>query len=64
MAKDDHRTIHTVAALVFTIAAIVHALRLINGWQFVIGGWSAPMWLSVVGVLLAGTLAVLLWKTA
>ena len=52
----------SAAAVVFTIATIIHFLRLIKGWQLVIGTWSVPIWASVIGVLLAGTLAVGLWK--
>ena len=65
MAKrGKHRLIHYVAATVFAIVTFVHALRLANGWPVEIGTWSFPMWLSWVGILLAGSLSVILWKTA
>ena len=62
--KNKHNALHYTAATVFGIVAILHLLRLIYGWQLVIGTWSAPMWLSVAALLLAGTLAVLLWRSA
>jgi len=46
-----------VSGAIFTVVAAVHALRLVRSWDMVIGGWAAPTWLSVVGVLVAGYLA-------
>jgi len=60
--KSSHRKIELIAAVVFSIAALLHLWRLVAGFQFVIGSWTAPMWISLIGVLLAGTLAVLFWK--
>jgi hypothetical protein len=31
--------------------------RIVFGWSAVIGGWSVPMWLSWVGIIVAGALA-------
>jgi hypothetical protein len=59
-----HKTIHAVAATVFSIVTLVHVLRLSYGWPVVVGSWVAPMWLSWLAVFLAGSLAVLLWKHA
>jgi hypothetical protein len=64
MAKKGDKTLHFVAATIFTIVTFVHALRLAFGWPLVIGAWVAPFWLSWVAVFLAGTLAVLMWKYA
>lgn len=60
----QHKAVHAVAATVFTIVTLVHVLRLSYGWPVVIGSWAAPLWLSWIGVFLAGSLAVLLWKHA
>lgn len=59
-----HSTVHVIAATIFAIVTVVHALRLSYGWPVVIGSWAAPMWLSWLGVFLAGTLSVLLWQGA
>jgi len=42
---------------IFAIVFVLHGLRLINGWSVEIGTWTAPMWLSWVGLVLAGWLA-------
>ena len=44
-------------SVIFAAVAIVHALRLIDGWQLEIGGWIAPMWLSWVGLIVGAYLA-------
>lgn len=43
---------------IFTIVTAAHALRLLLQWQIVIDGWTVPMWLSWVGVFVAGMLAL------
>jgi hypothetical protein len=45
------------AAIVFSFATIIHALRIINGWEAVIGGWAVPMWVSWLVVIIVGPLA-------
>ena len=65
MVKEAKRkSIHVIAATVFAIVVFVHALRLAYGWPFTIANWSAPMWLSRLGVFFAGSLAVLLWQSS
>jgi hypothetical protein len=64
MAKKGEKTLHFVAATIFTIVTFVHSLRLAFGWPLVLGTWQAPLWLSWFAVFLAGTLAVLMWKFA
>ena len=53
----DHGTFMKVATAVFSVVAVFHALRLVMGWSVVIGGFGVPLWLSVVGFLVAGFLA-------
>lgn len=48
--------------IVFSLVAIAHLLRLLLGWQATIDGWLAPMWTSVIGVLVPGGIAFMLWK--
>ena len=45
-----------VSGLVFGVVALIHLLRVVGGWSFVVDGWSAPMWVSWVGLLVAGLL--------
>lgn len=51
------RTFNTVAGTIFLIVAVLHALRLLRGWEFTIAGWHAPMWVSGAGLAVAGFLA-------
>ena len=54
----------TVAAVVFALVALVHLLRLVYGWEVTLAGWVVPLWVSVVGLIVAGGLAALVWREA
>lgn len=66
MARKNHKhkAIHLIASTIFGIVAVVHMLRLGYGIPVKIGAWTMPLWLSWIGVFLAGSLAVLLWQSA
>jgi len=66
MAKKELKrsTVHIVAATVFAIVTFVHAMRLAMGWPMVLGTVALPMWLSWLGIFVAGSLAVWLWNTS
>ena len=51
------KTFNVVAGTIFLIVAVLHAIRLLRGWTFIIGSWNAPMWVSCLGLALAGFLA-------
>jgi protein-S-isoprenylcysteine O-methyltransferase Ste14 len=51
-----------LAIIVFVLVAIAHLLRLVSGTDVVIGGNDIPQWISVVGVIVPGLIAWLLWK--
>ena len=46
-----------VAGLFFLLVAVLHALRLALGWQATVDGWNLPLWVSWVGLAIAGYLA-------
>ena len=52
----------TLAALILFVVAVAHALRLLYGWPVTIADGSVPMWVSGVGLVIAGALAVLVWR--
>ena len=58
----DMKPFTTIAIVIFTLVAVLHVLRLIFGWEAVIHGMVVPMWASVVGVIIAGGLAIMLWR--
>lgn len=51
-----------LAILVFTIVVIAHLLRLVTGTDIIIGDWNAPQWVSIVGAIIPGAIAWMLWK--
>jgi hypothetical protein len=46
-----------VAAVIFAAVALLHLTRIYMGWPVMIGGWSVPMWVSWIGLVVAGGLA-------
>jgi hypothetical protein len=53
-----------VAVIVLSVVAVAHLLRLVFQIEILVGGESIPMWVSVVGLLVPGALAVALWREA
>jgi hypothetical protein len=51
------KTFAGVAAIIFALVALLHLLRLVLGWSIVIEGWTVPMWLSWIGLVVAGGLS-------
>ena len=51
------RTYLLVSATVFGIVALVHAIRLFNGWPAQLGPVSIPLAASWLGVLVPGALS-------
>jgi hypothetical protein len=54
----------TIAVAVFTLIAIIHLIRLFAGWEVVVTGFVVPVWWSAVGLLVAGGLALMVWREA
>ncbi len=58
----EDKTLHVIAATIFGLVAIVHAIRLGTGTNVTIGSWQAPMWVSWLALFILGSLAVLIWQ--
>ena len=56
------KTALQIGAVLFGIIALVHILRLVNKWDAGIGGWTVPLWLSGVAVVVAIGLSYWYWK--
>jgi hypothetical protein len=52
----DQKTFSMVTGAIFAIVALVHLLRILLGWPVVIGDWTVPMWVSWIGLVVAGLL--------
>jgi hypothetical protein len=47
----DQRTFCVVAGIIFAVVALLHLVRIYLGWPIVIAGWSVPMWVSWVALI-------------
>ncbi len=50
------------AAAIFGILAVIHLVRLLIGWDVIIGGLHIPLWISGIAIVVLGTLSVWLFK--
>ena len=53
----SRKTYCLATAIVFSIFGLVHLLRIVLAWEAVIGGWTAPMWLSWLALIVSAMLA-------
>ena len=51
------KTFATIAAVIFALVALLHLLRLVMGWSVVIDSWTVPIWVSWIGLVVAGGLS-------
>jgi len=52
-----------IAAFVFLLVAIMHTARVLLKTQVVIGKFIVPLWLSIIGIIVSLSLAVLMFKS-
>jgi len=52
----------SLTVLLLVAVAVAHALRIALGLDLIVGRTSVPMWPSVIGILVPGGLAFLLWR--
>jgi hypothetical protein len=53
----NDKLFHLIAGTIFALVALLQALRIYMDWSVVIGGWSAPMWISWIAIVVAGGLS-------
>ena len=51
-----------LAIFIFALIALLHVFRIMFKWEVMISGVVIPMWASVLGLIIAGGLALMLWK--
>jgi hypothetical protein len=51
------KTYTMITALVFLVVGVVHLLRVLSGWEVTFNGSVIPLWISWMGVVLAGMLS-------
>ena len=57
----NDKSFHLIAGVIFTVVALLQALRIYMGWPVTIGGWDAPMWISWIAVVVTGGLSYFAW---
>lgn len=53
----DARPYLLVTTVLFTVVALIHLVRAISGWDFIIGPYALPISVSWVGFVVTGGLA-------
>lgn len=51
-----------LAFIVFVLVALAHVVRLVYNAEVTVDGAIIPQWVSVVGVIVPGLIAFLLWR--
>lgn len=51
-----------IAVVAFILVTSLHLVRILWGWEGKVGGVVIPMWVSYLGLIVAGGLAVMLWR--
>jgi len=52
------KTYCRISATIFTVVAIAHLIRLINGWPAQVDDFVIPMLVSVIGAVVTGGMAL------
>ncbi len=52
----------TLAIALFALIALLHLYRLIRPFDVVVSGTVVPQWASIAGLVVAGGLALMLWR--
>jgi hypothetical protein len=47
-----------ISGTLFGVVALAHAVRLFLSWPVAVAGWSVPMWISAMALVLTGMLCV------
>ena len=51
-----------IATVVFSLIALMQLLRFILRWEITVNGVIVPVWVSRIAFVIAGGLAVMLWR--
>jgi len=46
-----------LTAIIFSVVGFVHLVRIVLEWDAAIGGWSVPMWVSWLALVVSAALA-------
>jgi hypothetical protein len=51
-----------IAIALLSLVAVVQLLRFSFGWEVTIDGVTVPVWVSAIAFVIAGGLALMMWK--
>ena len=51
-----------IAVAIFALMALAHVYRLITHFQIILGSHTIPGWVSIAGIIVAGGLALMLYR--
>ena len=52
----------TLAAILLGLLAALQLARVLLGWEVLVNGIAIPLWASAIACLVAGGLALMLWR--
>ena len=52
----------TIAVLIFAVICIAHLVRVFTGWPVKINTVDIPTWVSLIGAVVAGLMAFMVWR--
>lgn len=47
------KTLLKVVGVIFAAVGFIHLLRLLTGFQIILGTWDVPLWISIIGVIIS-----------
>ncbi len=53
----SQKTFTALAGLLFFVIALLHLARILAGWDAVVDGIAIPLWVSLLGLIVASSLA-------
>jgi hypothetical protein len=56
------KSFSVIAIVVFALVSILHLVRFLLGWEVIVNTVVIPMWLSLLGFVIVGGLAFMLWR--
>jgi hypothetical protein len=51
-----------IAVIILAILALAHVYRFVRGLEVVVNGNAIPLWVSALVALVAGVLALMVWR--
>ncbi len=60
--REDPKPFTTIAIVVLALIALLQLLRVLWRWKVTLNGAVVPVWLSGIAFVVAGGLAVMVWR--